>query len=146
MLPETNSFRYCSPKMSDALSALSLLLTAFAVLFGLWQPTAASALGLRPERHRASRNGQIGEVWRAFCFMAALLIVAGALAGVFLPRAWEILFHAVNTRGRYDDLRTAFVAAETILLALLILVVIYVARLAKLLLKLRSANEIDPDA
>jgi len=146
MPPETNFFRYCSPEMSDALSALSLLLTALAVVFGLWQPTAASALGLRPERHRASRNGQIRKVCHALCLMAALLLVAGALAVIFVPRAWEILVHAVNTRGRYDDLRTAFVAVEMILLALLILVFIYVVRLAKLLLKLRGANEIDPDA
>jgi len=132
--------------MSDALSALSLLLTAFAVVFGLWQPKAASALQIRPERHRASRNGQIGEVRRALQLMAALMIFAGALAAIFGPRAWEILLHAVSTRGEYDDLRTAFVAAETMLAGLLILVIVYVVRLTRLLLKLRGAAEIDPDA
>lgn len=132
--------------MSDALSALSLLLTAFAVVFGLWQPTAASALRIRPERHRASRNGQIVEVCRALRLMAALMFVAGALTAIFGPRAWEILFHAISTRGEYSDLRTAFVAAETMLAGLLILVFIYVVRLAVLLLKLRGAAEIDPDA
>jgi hypothetical protein len=68
----------------------------FAADSGVGAPDPAQTAPGQPERPD-------GEVCRALRLMAALMIVAGALAAIFGPRAWEILLHAVTTRGEYDD-------------------------------------------
>ena len=132
--------------MSDPLSAISLLLTVFTVVFGLWQPKAAAALAIKPQRYRASRNEQISAVAQAHNLMLALLTVSLAIGSVFMPRALTITSEALTQGGAYDDLKAVFLVAETLLLALFIAVGWYVARLRQLLAKLNSDAEIDPDA
>lgn len=132
--------------MSDPLAALSLLLTVFTVVFGLWQPTAVSVLKAKPERHRANRNDQIASASQALLMMICLVVVSACLTGIFLPRAFGIASHALKEGGDYDDLRTAFVAAESLLAALFLLTVSYVVRLTRLTLALRRSGEIDSDA
>lgn len=132
--------------MSDPLAALSLLLTVFTVVFGLWQPTAASLLKAKPERHRANRNDQIAGAGHALLIMIGLVAVSACLTGIFMPRAFGVVSHALTEGGSYDDLRTAFVAAESVFAALFLLAVSYAVRLARLRRVLSRNGEIDPDA
>lgn len=132
--------------MSDPLAALSLLLTVFTVVFGLWQPTAASLLKVKPERHRANRNDQIASTGQVLRMMFGLVVVSACLTGIFMPRAFGIVSDALTEGGSYDDLRTAFVAAESVFASLFLLAVSYAVRLARLRWALSRIGEIDPDA
>lgn len=129
--------------MSDALSALSLLLAAFTVLFGLWQPTASAALALKPKRSRLSRDDQVNQVGDARWRMRALLVISLLVAGLFAPRAGSIVLHALTVGGTFDDLRAAFVVAEAFLLALFGLVLATVVRLGRLYRRLDSKADIN---
>lgn len=131
-------------QMADALSALSLLLTAFTVLFSLWQPIAKAALAITPMPQRKSRNDQIEQVVSASWRMTALLAVSLIVSGIFAPRAACIAFDAVATGGKYNDMRTAFVIAELLLVGLFLLVLMTVLQLRALLTKLKSSGIIDP--
>lgn len=128
--------------MADALSAISLLLAAFAVLFGLWYPIATEALAIVPKKQRLSRNGQIAQVRAAFCRMLAMLAVSALLSLIFAKRAICIVIDAVSKGGSYDDLRTALVAAEATLAALALFIGYTVLRLWKFWSKLDADQEI----
>ena len=132
--------------MSDPLSAISLLLTVFTVVFGLWQPKASGALAIKPQRYRKSRNEQIRQVAQARNLMTVLLAVASVVAAIFLPRAIEIICEAVSKGGEYDDLKAVFLVAETLLVGLFSAVSWYVLRLWSLHAKLDASADIDPDA
>lgn len=132
--------------MSDPLAALSLLLTVFTVVFALWQPTAVLLLKVKPERHRANRNDQIASAGQALLMMSGLAVVSVCLTGIFMPRAFDIVSHAMSEGGSYNDLQTAFVAAESVFAALSLLAVSYSVRLARLRWALSQNGEIDPDA
>jgi hypothetical protein len=108
--------------VSQPLSAISLLLTTFTVLFGLWHPVAKAALELTPERYRQNRNEQISDVKSALWRMGAMLVVVVLLALIFAKRALCIAFEAVTLGGQYDDQATAFVVAECLLICLVVIV------------------------
>lgn len=132
--------------MSDALSAISLLLTVFTVVFGLSQPKASAALALTPQRYRTSRNDQISQVGQARNLMSILFVVAFLVGAIFLPRAIGIVCQAVTKGGGYDDLKAVFLVAEALLLALFMIVGWYVVRLRIFYAKLDAPANIDPDA
>ncbi len=132
--------------MSDSLSAISLLLTAFTVVFGLWQPKASAALAVTAQRYRKNRNEQILQVGQARNLMSVLLAVAIMVGTIFLPRAIGIVCEAMTKGGEYDDLKAAFLVAEALLLSLFVIVGSYVVRLWIFHAKLEAQNDIDPDA
>jgi len=132
--------------MSDSLSAISLLLTVFTVVFGLWQPKASAALAVTPQRYRKNRNEQILQVGQARNLMSVLLAVAIMVGTIFLPRAIGIVCQAITKGGEYDDLKAAFLVAEALLLSLFVTVGSYVVRLWIFHAKLEAQNDIDPDA
>lgn len=129
--------------MADALSALSLLLAAFTVLFGLWQPAASAALGITPKEQRPSRDDQIEVVWSALWRMQALLIVAIVASFIFANRAICIAA-TIDFQRPYDDLRAAFLVAELLLIGLLVLVAASVIQLRRFHRRLKSDEKILP--
>ncbi|MFC4257049.1 hypothetical protein GRI97_14005 [Altererythrobacter xixiisoli] len=131
--------------MSDPLSAISLLLTIFTVVFGLWEPKASGALAIKPQRYRKSRNEQVRQVAQARNLMAVLLAVAVVVGAIFLPRAIGIVCKAVSKGGEYDDLKVVFLVAEALLIALFVAVGWYVVRLWSFHAKLDASADIDPD-
>ena len=130
--------------MADPLAALSLLIAAFAVFFGLWQPIATNALAIQPKRYRESRNQQVSQVRDALGRMLTLSILALSVGLIFFQRAWRIVADAYRLRGRYDDLATAFVGAEAIVLAIAFLVSVTAVKLAMLYARVNSSAEIVP--
>src|SRR5690348_14609929 len=115
--------------MSDSLAAISLLLTVFTVVFSLWQPKASAALAITPQRYRSSRNEQVSTVAQARNLMLGLLAVSAAIGLVFMPRTLGIVCEALTEGGVYDDLKAAFLVAETLLVAAFIVVGWFVVRL-----------------
>ena len=70
-----------------------------------------------------------GAAQGADLMMISLVIVSACLTEIFMPRAFGILSHALTEGGNYDDLRTAFVAAEAVLATLFLLTVSCAVRL-----------------
>jgi hypothetical protein len=130
--------------VADPLAALSLLIAAFAVIFGLWQPTAAAALAMEPKRYRNIRNEQVAQAGNALWRMLTLAILALVVGLIFFQRACRIVVDACTIGGRYDDLATAFVVAEAIVLAIACLVGATAVRLSRLHARLDSPAEIVP--
>jgi uncharacterized membrane protein len=128
--------------VAQPLSAISLLLTTFTVLFGLWHPGAKAALELEPERYRDNRNEQISQVKTALYRMGAMIVVAVLLALIFAKRAVCIVWSAFTIGGTYDDQATAFVVAEGLLICLVLIVGYLTSRPLKRFRKFKSNGEI----
>jgi hypothetical protein len=132
--------------LADALSALSLLIAAFAVFFGLWQPDVAKALAMEPKRYRVSRNDQVAEARSALWRMIALAGMALLVGLVFLCRAWSIAREAIFVGGDYDDLATAFVVSEILVLGIAVLGAVNAFQVLRLFRMLSAAADILPPA
>lgn len=116
------------------------------MLFGLRQPAAKEALSITPMPHRRSRGAQIERVGSALWRMVTLLFVSVVVAIIFAPRAACIGLTAITQGGQYDDLRTAVVAAELLMIGFFILVFSTVFRLLAFHTKLKSDATLEPDA
>lgn len=86
-----------SSKMSDLLSAASLLLTVLGVVYGTWYSEIINTLGKQIDVHPQNR-GPIRETVRATLYSKALplAVAAIALTIVFLPDAVTIVLTGVN--------------------------------------------------
>jgi hypothetical protein len=108
--------------MADLISTASLLLAVVTALMGFWYADVMRAIDEAEPRLPAERKTLRKSLARVFWGKAfPLTLGAVAIATIFAKRALSILLSSVSlisSNWQYDDMRTAFVVTELLMLLL----------------------------
>jgi hypothetical protein len=134
-------------KMSDLLSAASLLLTVLGVVYSTWYPEIVNAIGMAIPDHIANR-GAVRQMVRAALYGKALPLALAAtiLTVIFLPDALTIACGALGSfrsLGRsafreYNAVQAAFCLVVVLTAALAVYLFFLVCRLKGRLRKIAT--------
>lgn len=120
--------------MTEALSAASLLLAMIALIFGAWWPQLSRAADFAFASSRGNRGTERWPIAATLLGQALPLSLGGvAAAYVFFPRAWRLMFEAIDcgcpTPDRLNDVSAAFVVSEAMLCLIALAAVVQTVRI-----------------